>query len=379
MMKKRVLFIAGFADSLINFRGPLLIACKESGLDVHVAAPGLTQSNSIIDRLESIGCVAHNLPLSRTGINPVIDLITFMNIMKVIHRIRPTHVLGYTIKPVIYGCLAARLLNVPNRFALITGLGYVFTEKGRQDNTVRSFVKYVVKWLYTLSLKSLGTIFFQNPDDAALFRQLGILSAESRDVIVNGSGVDLNHYNRAPVRYEPIHFLLISRLLGNKGVREYAQAARRIKAIYPEVVFSLGGWIDSSPDAIDKIELEGWVEGGFIDYLGQLSDVREALKQCSVFVLPSYREGTPRSVLEAMAMGRPIITTDAPGCRETVREGENGYLVAVRSVDSLVNAMETFIKNPGRVATMGQRSWEIATDKYDVDKVNELMLVEMGI
>ncbi len=174
-------------------------------------------------------------------------------------------------------------------------------------------------------------------------------------------------------------FLLIARLLGDKGVREYVEAVRRIKARYPDVVFRLVGWIDENPNAIREQELNDWVSEGVVEYLGRLSDVRPAIADCTVYVLPSYREGTPRTVLEAMAMGRPIITTDAPGCRETVVDGENGFLVPVKAVDELVSAMEKFVLFPGLVEKMGRRSREIAEAKYDVNAVNAVMLREMGI
>ena len=172
---------------------------------------------------------------------------------------------------------------------------------------------------------------------------------------------------------------MIARLLGDKGVREYVEASQRVKSRYPEVCCSLVGWIDDNPDAIAQSELNAWIEKGYVEYRGRLQDVRPAIADCSVYVLPSYREGTPRTVLEAMAMGRAIITTDAPGCRETVTEGENGFLVPVKSVDQLTEAMCRFVEDPDLVANMGRRSREIAEEKYDVHKVNAVMLREMGI
>lgn len=167
--------------------------------------------------------------------------------------------------------------------------------------------------------------------------------------------------------------------VGDKGVREYAQAAQKVKAEYPNAVFRLVGWIDDNPDAIAQHELDGWVDSGMLEFLGKLADVRPAIADCNVYVLPSYREGTPRTVLEAMAMGRPVITTDAPGCRETVADGDNGFLVPVQAVDELAAAMVQFIENPELVDKMGQRSRQVAEQKYDVHRVNEFMLAEMGI
>jgi glycosyltransferase involved in cell wall biosynthesis len=288
-------------------------------------------------------------------------------------RIRPDVVLAYTIKPVIYGSLAAAVAGVPRRFALVTGLGYAFTgERG-------GLLTGLIRRLYRIALERVHKVFFQNPDDQALFRQLGILRNGTPSVVVNGSGVDVGDYAVGPLPEGPARFLMIGRLLGDKGVREYAEAARRVRAVHPEAGFGLVGWIDENPDAIAQSELDAWVAEGCIEFEGRLADVRPAIAACSVYVLPSYREGTPRTVLEAMAMGRPIITTDAPGCRETVVDGDNGFLVPVKSVDALVGAMLRFIDDPGLAPRMGARSRRVAEDKYDVHKVNEVMLREMGI
>jgi len=191
--------------------------------------------------------------------------------------------------------------------------------------------------------------------------------------------VDISEYQVTPLPGEGSRFLMIARLLGDKGVREYVSAARIVRSSNPNARFGLVGWIDENPNAIAQSELNGWIEEGGIEFHGRLEDVRPAIAKSSVYVLPSYREGTPRTVLEAMAMGRPIITTDAPGCRETVINGENGYLVPVKSVDDLVEAMQRFMDDPDLAETMGRRSREIAEDKYDVHKVNAVMLREMGI
>jgi glycosyltransferase involved in cell wall biosynthesis len=195
---------------------------------------------------------------------------------------------------------------------------------------------------------------------------------------VSGSGVNLD-------RFAPTHlpnkasFLFAARLLNGKGVREYIDAASRIRGMHPGIEFGLAGWIDDNPDSISQDELDAWVEEGCVRFYGKLLDVRPAISKCSVFVLPSYREGVPRSVLEAMAMGRAIITTDTPGCRETVVNGENGFLIPVRSVDALEAAMQKFIDRPEIIQQMGMRSRTIAEDKFDVQKVNAVMLREMEI
>lgn len=373
---RRVAIVAGYASSLINFRGPLVKALCDAGLEVHAIAPGLNDDKETQAQLEAWGAITHDVPMQRTGTNPLRDLKALRQLYSLFREIQPDVVLGYTIKPVIYGTLAAWLAKVPRRFTLITGLGYAFTGEARGK---RGLIQRMVRGLYRQVLKRADLVFFQNPDDEALFRKLGLLRQEAPTQVVNGSGIDTALFTQAPLPKGTPSFLLIARLLGDKGIREYVAAAAQVRAHYREAVFRLVGFIDENPDSITQTELDGWIADGHIEYLGALDDVRPAIAECSVYVLPSYREGTPRTVLEAMAMGRPIITTDAPGCRETVVEGDNGYLVPVKAVDELVDAMTRFIDQPELVASMGQRSRAIAEEKYDVHKVNAVMLEVMGI
>lgn len=370
----RFLLIASLAESLVNFRGPLIAALQAKGVEVCVAAPDLPAASATCAVLESRGVTVHSVPMVRTGTNPIADLRTLLALWRLMRRVRPDVVMGYTIKPVIYGSLAAWLADVPRRFALITGLGYTFQGDGH-----RGPLRSLVKRLYSLALSRVDLVFFQNPDDHTLFLQRGILSRSTRSFVVNGSGVDVSNFSATLLPHGHTRFLLIARLLGDKGVREYAEAARILRRANPEVTCALVGWLDSNPDAIRQSELDGWIADGSIEFLGRLDDVRPAIANCSVYVLPSYREGTPRTVLEAMAMGRPVITTDAPGCRETVVNGDNGYLVPVRSIDELVSAMQRFIDDPGLTSRMGGRARQIAEEKYDVHKVNASMLTRMGI
>lgn len=375
-MKKPVfLLVASFPDSLIKFRGPLIEALREAGCQVHVAVPGLSGDSDIASRLSELGVQVHNIPLQRTGMNPVKDLSVLFALCKLMRQIHVDYVLGYTIKPVIYGSLAAWMVGVKNRFALITGLGYAFTGAA---TGLRKVLRTLIQQLYRFSLSRNRLVFFQNPDDEALFRQLSLLKPAIPSRVVNGSGVDVAEYTVAALPEKP-SFLLIARLLGDKGVREYAQAAALVKQRFPDVMFRLVGWIDDNPDAISQVELDAWIAAGTVEFLGKLSDVRPAISESSVYVLPSYREGTPRTVLEAMAMGRAVITTDAPGCRETVVDGDNGFLVPVQDVSALAESMIKLIENREQAAAMGARSRQMAEEKYDVHKVNAVMLREMGL
>lgn len=377
----KFLMISSFLPSVLNFRGKLLEAISALGYDIHIMAPELSAYPEEHQKLLALGYSVHEIPMQRTGTNPLADLKLLKSLYLQIRQIKPDYVLSYTIKPVIYGTLASWLAQVPHRFALITGLGYAFqnVESGK-----RSIFQKMVHGLYAQALKYTEKVFFQNPDDLKLFQEMHLLDLKKPSVVVNGSGVNVQDFEVMPLPLKEqgevkASFLLIARLLGDKGVREYAEAARIIKARHPEAEFHLVGWIDDNPSAIKQSELDAWIADGRLTYWGKLSDVRPAIQASAVYVLPSYREGTPRTVLEAMAMGRAIITTDAPGCRETVVNGVNGYLVAVKSVEDLVQSMQYLIEDPQLIIQMGQRSREIALNKYDVHQVNRHMLSEMNM
>jgi glycosyltransferase involved in cell wall biosynthesis len=370
---KKIIVLAGYAPSLINFRGPLLAALRQGGHAVVGSAP--EAGGATADKLQQIGVKYVQVEMSRAGIDPLGDLAYAWRLWRIFRGERPDIVISYTIKPATFGLLAARLSGVRHRMALITGLGYAFTD-------VTSWRKRLVRWfacrLYRVSLASARCVFFQNPDDHRTFEDLGILSANARVRLVNGSGVDLEHFRVAPLP-EGCAFLMIARLLRDKGVMEYVEAARALKKRFPEVRCVLVGGLDPNPTAVSRQQLDDWIAEGAIEYLGELKDVRKALSDCAVYVLPSYREGTPRTVLEAMAAGRPIITTDAPGCRETVVHNDNGFLVPIRDPAALADAMLRFVESPDLVRMMGRRSRQIVEERYDVRKVNAVMLEAMGL
>ena len=377
----KFLLIASYPPSILKFRGALIQALYQRGLEIHIAAPDFQTYPEERVQLERLGYIVHEIPMQRTGTNPFADLKTLCALFRLMKIVLPTYVMGYTIKPVIYGTLAAWLAQVPHRFALITGLGYLFQNMDQLYEKTSFFHKLILP-LYAAAMNRSEIIFFQNPDDEQLFRQMRIVQPDAKTLVVNGSGVDVSEYTIMPFpmkhQQPAIHFLLIARLLVDKGVREFSAAAKQMKTKYPDLKFSLVGWIDDNPNSILQSELDEWIRDGYLEFLGELTDVRPAIAESSVYVLPSYREGTPRTVLEAMAMARPVITTDAPGCRETVVDGYNGFLVPVKSVDALVQAMENFVAQPSLVITMGINSRRIAEEKFDVNLVNRTMLKAMG-
>lgn len=369
----RVMVVGGHADSLIHFRGPLLRRLVAEGHEVTACAPDAAAG--VRRELAALGVAYRHVPIQRAGMNPMRDVGTVRALTALYREVQPDLVLTYTIKPVIYGSLAARLSRVPRICSLITGLGYSFGTATLRQRALNP----VVRSLFRFALAHNDVVFFQNPDDLRQFVDAG-LASDRQAVLVNGSGVDLDHFRVAPLPEGTPTFLLTTRLLWEKGVGEYVEAARSLKANYPTARFRLLGPLDPNPAAVSRAQLDAWSAEGVIEYLGSTSDVRPAIADTSVFVLPSaYREGTPRSILEAMSMGRAIITTDAPGCRETVRVDENGFLVPVSDSIALADAMERFLRDPGLVAPMGARSRAIAEEKYDVHLVNRVMMRAMGL
>ena len=370
----KIVIFTAYSPTLTGFRRPLIEALLAAGHEIVAAAPGLDGNSAERTTLETLGVRCRELTLARTGTNPLRDLSTYRHMRQILGEERPDVVFAYLIKAVIYGMLAAASCGVPRRFALITGLGYAFIGERRG---FQALVHPIARTLYGRALRKADLVFFQNPDDERLFRDTGLLGVTPSRV-VDGSGVDLDQYRPVPMPDGPPIFLLVARVLKSKGVAEYAAAAARLKAERPDARFLLVGGHDSNPDAIDEKDLARWTQAG-LDYVGPQSDVRPWLAQSHVFVLPSWREGTPRASLEAMATGRAIVTTDAPGCRETVIEGENGLLVPVGDVDALTEAMRTLANDPARCRAMGERSLQIARARYDVEKVNAAMLEAMGL
>lgn len=364
--RQAILLNASDAGSLLNFRGKLIERLLAIGYDVHVSAPGI--SAEIRSRLSQLGAHVHEVPLERTGTNLIADLRYAATLRRLIGTVRPLRVINYTIKPNIWGALAARSARVRSA-SMVTGLGLAFIPGA---GLKRRLLQTLMRTLYRFATSCNDRVIFQNPDDIQDFVAAGCLGQPEKAALVNGSGVDLEQFAKAPLPAESV-FLMVSRLLISKGVREYAEAAIEVMRRRQDCRFVLVGFFDDGPDVIDRAELNRWVEAG-LDYRGPLSDVRPAIVEASVYVLPSYREGTPRSVLEAMAMGRPIITTDVPGCRETVIDGANGLLVPSQDVNALAMAMYQLAGDAGRREKFGATSHDIARQRYDVHKVNEALL-----
>jgi glycosyltransferase involved in cell wall biosynthesis len=368
----KVLVLASWPRSLINFRGPLLRAMVAAGHEVVAAAPDVMEG--IPDRLAALGVRFVPVDLERAGTDPRRDVATFRQLVRVLAKERPEVMLSYTIKPVIYGSIAGKVAGVKRIYSAITGLGHLFIDPSRKVAVARA----VACQMYKAALKTNHRVFFQNPDDRGEFVRRGLVP-EEKTVIVNGSGVDLASYPRVPPVTDPPTFLYMGRYLVEKGLRELIEAVRVVKAQAPDARVVLVGRADDNPSSIRPAELASWIAEGLVEDKGWVEDVRPYLRDCSVYVLPSYREGTPRSVLEAMASGRPVITTDAPGCRETVKHGVTGLLVPVRTSAPLAEAMLSFVRDRQQIVRMGDASWQYVAEKYDVNAVNRHMLRTMGL
>jgi len=369
----KIVLISGHSESLINFRGNLLKAFVKSGNQVTVLGP--SQDRSIISDLAKLRVNYEYYPLKRNSFNPAGDLFSLAKIYRLLRKLRPDAVLSYMVKPNIYGSYAAHLAGVPKVYSMVTGLGHPFLGSGVRFR----IINYIVRRLYQFGLKENTAVFFQNQDDLTLFKDLGIVTKNKKTVLVNGSGVDIDHYKPTHLIKKPLVFLMISRLIKEKGVFEYIDAAKIIKERYPKVILRFVTRPDSNPSSIDISHYQKWKQSGVVEVLDYTNDVRPYIAEASVYVLPSYREGTPRTVLEAMSMGRPVITTDTPGCRQTVIDSENGFLVPVKDVNALVQAMERFIEDPGLIDQMGPKGRDLAVEKYDVHKVNTIFMQTMGL
>jgi len=376
-VKKTVILVANAAFTVINFRKELITTLLSRNYQVIVACPrecSLLNSENVSHAFEEIGVTHYELPLSRNGINPFSELKLLLALIKLFRTYKPEVVLNYTIKPTIYSSLASLFYKNTKVYSTITGLGFLFTSKSFKARVIGSLVK--VQYFFALKLNDL--VFFQNNDDLLLFKKQGLIK-NVKVKVINGSGVDIKNYRSSGVEKIKYSFLMVGRVLKDKGIDEYINAARLLKEKYPNIdtVFQLLGPLDNNPASYQLSDITLWQKEGIIEYFPPVKDVKKYLDRAEVFVLPSYREGTPRSTLEALAMGLPVVTTNAPGCKETAVDGVNGFVVNSKDIGELALAMEKFILSPGLIVDMGKESRKIATQKYDVGIVNESIICEI--
>ena len=371
MNNKKIVFICGGGDSLIRFRLEFIKRFLEQSYEVYAYAPEI--SDGCLEELLKLNVKFEKISFERKNLDPINTIKSIIDVTQKLKLHKPDIVFSYTHKSVVVGSICAYLAKIKSSYSLITGTGHIFD----QDTVKQRIQRFIGLLGFKIALRLNQTVFFQNPDDLKLFTRLKIISSQ-RSVLVNGSGVDLKLFSVKPLPEEPI-FLCLSRLIKSKGLVEYAKAAKITRKQFPNARFLLHGFPDDHYDSINEQEIiDNWNSNFGIEYLGFSSNPIDAISKCSVYVLLSYNEGTPRSVLEAMAMGRPIITTNVSGCRETVKDEYNGFLVPQKDFDYAASCMMKLM-DPELRSEMGKASRIYCEQKYNVHEVNSILLQEMEV
>jgi len=370
--KNLVLIFASDPFSIFNFRRDLIDRLIEKKFIVHLLAPSINETKVLVEFCKERDIDFTEYRMERYSLNPFSELKLLINLYKIIKTINPKILLSYTLKPNFYGLIVSTVLNIPHRITLITGLGEMFRSNSK------SVLKSIFKFFYSWFLKKSDCIFFQNHDDRDKFLELKIISTNQNIKILPGSGVNLNFFNqRSLPSLDQTSFLMISRFLKDKGIIQYFEAAKEIKNNFQDVQFSLLGWEEKSSNSISKDLLDKIKTSNVINVLKRVEDVRAIIESCHVLVHPSFHEGMPRSVLEAMAIGRGIITTNAPGCRESIIDNYNGYMVDAGDSVQLYEAMKKFLIDPSLISKMSIKSRKLVEKKFDVIKVNNMLINEI--
>ena len=359
---KRILYVVNVDWFFISHRLAIAEEAKKNGFDVIVAAENTGRSQEIIDK----GIQFLNLPFSRSGTNPIKELITVLRFFKIYYIAKPDVIHHITLKPVIYGSIVAKLLSIKSVINAVSGLGYNFTQ-GRINLISRIMLR-----LMKFGFSNNPCFIFQNNDDYKELYKLGVLSPENNIFLIKGSGVSLEEFYPTPFpSFDRIKIVLPSRMLWDKGVREFFQAAGLLRANYfDKIQFVLAGMADEDNKAGVSVNLlKQWEVGDYFKWVGHQKDIFEVYKNSHIVVLPSYREGMPKTLIEACAMGRAIITTEAIGCRECVDEGINGLKVPIKDAQSLAKAIELLVNNPNKIIEMGIASRVKAEKEFDINSV----------
>jgi glycosyltransferase involved in cell wall biosynthesis len=372
----KIAVVSNGANSLLNFRGPLMVEMVRRGHEVLAFAPDHDSRTS--RELLAIGVRPVGFSITRSGTGALREFGSIFELTRLFRRHRPDLVFSYFLKPVIYSTIAAWLARVPRRYGLIAGLGFAFTEGESSTGRRRRLLQKAISSAARFASRNIDRLMFQNGDDLADFTARKIVEPNKAS-LVGATGVDLAQWQPVSMPQGPITFLLAARLLRDKGIAEYAEAARLLRIEQKDARFLLLGSIDDNLASFTRAEIDGWVAEGLVEWPGHVP-VRPWIAQCHVFVLPSYyREGVPRSTQEAMAMGRAVITTDLPGCRETIEDGVNGFVVPARDPGALASAMQRFLDKPELASTMGKESRRMAEERFDVHEINKRLLGLMDI
>ena len=370
----RVAIITTYASSLGNFRSELLIEMNRRGWEVHVIAPDFDEVS--LEAAKNLGATPHFCKFNRTGFNPLVNLFGFVQLCLLLSELKPQRLFCYFAKAVIFGSIAGWFVGIPRRIALIEGLGIGYSRVNNRGFFRWRLLRFCLDQMYRLALLCSNSVIFLNEQDVDEFRSRKVINKIEVSVL-GGIGVDLDHWLPVPKSKDrQLTFMFAARLLRHKGVVEFCEAAKIVKVKKPESRFVLLGDVDSNPDSLTRSEvLSRTVEAG-VEWPGHVN-VHDWLKDCDVFVLPSfYREGVPRGLQEALAMGIALITTNNGGCCDTVIEGSNGFLVPIQDADAVADRMIRFVEDSSLAETMGKASRLLAERKFDV---NQKVEVQMGI
>lgn len=369
-MGKRLVLLTSSANSLVNFRLDFIKLCIKNGTTVIALAPDY--DHNTISILNSVGCETISYKLRRTGINPIIDFYHTLKLITILKSLKADVFFAYFIKPVTYGIIAAYFAGIKIKVGMVEGLGFLFTKDDEYNKLSRKIVRALVLLLYKFSFEKCNRLVVLNKDDANFFLERKICKANQL-VILGGIGVNLNEWLYVHPKLDRIRFLYIGRLLKSKGVFDFIEAARIVKRRFPDASFAILGAADNNPDTVDSTYITSAVREQTITWPGHVN-VQEWIRESSVFVLPSYyREGVPRSAQEAMASGLPVITTDSPGCVDTVVDGVTGFIVKVKSPSGVAEKMEYFLNNPNKILEMGIQGRRYAETHFDSLKQSKLL------
>ena len=374
----KILLIGTTAECVYNFRKDLILALVSKGYEVYAFTTDYIPSE--LEKISALGAIPVPYVFSRGGLNPLNEFKNTITLYKKIKQINPHLVLSYFAKPAIFGTIAAKMAKVPRIFAMLEGLGYTFTEQPEGLSTKTKFIKQSQIALFKFSLPLADGVIFLNPDDPK-----DLLAKNNIEVkkvhLLGGIGINLADYPFSTKQLsDNITFIFVGRLLKEKGINDYVNAAKIVKNKYPNTKFVVLGATDNSNfGSLTQKDINSLVQTNLIVYPGRVDNVNKWLEDSDVFVLPSYREGIPKSTQEAMAIGRPIITTDVPGCRETVIDGVNGFLVPRWNPQALAEKIIYFIEHPDKIIQMGKESYKLAQERFDSHKVNEHMLNILGL
>lgn len=378
-MTNKIIMIGTVASSFYGFRADLIQMLCKKGYILYAFTSEYSEGD--LEKIRRLGAIPITYELNRGGLNPLADIKATYLLAKKIKEISPNLVFSYFSKPVIFGTLAAKWAKVPRVVGMLEGLGYTFTDQPEGLSSKTKLIRNIQVFLYRVTLPYLDQLIFLNPDDKVDLLEKYNIHVKTVNIL-GGIGLNLENYFYKPISTIPTtpNFLFIGRLLKEKGIHEFIAAVKLVKQVYPKTTFTVLGATDKrNLGALTEVDVNNLVKTGLIEYPGHVDNIQEWITKSDIFILPSYREGVPRSTQEAMAIGRAVITTDVPGCRETVINGVNGFIVPKWDPEALAEKMIYFIEHPEKILSMGEASYKMAIEKFDVNKVNQKMMDMLGL